>query len=374
MKKIKTAIGLMSGTSIDGIDVALIKSDGTKIISRDLFGYYPYDKEIRDKVRELVDKQTASLTSIKEVELDITKKHIYAVLDFLEKNKLSAKDIDIVGFHGHTIIHDPSKPITWQIGNAQMLATTVGIDVIADFRTRDIICGGQGAPLTPAYHHALFKDRDKPLAVLNIGGVSNITYIQSENAGNVIGFDTCFGNAPIDDLVKDKTGKNFDKNGALAKKGKVNYELSEEFLTENYFAQLPPKSLDRNQFNKAFEKFKKIKLEDALATLTHILAKSIEIAIKQIPNKPKEIIVCGGGRRNKAIMDDIKKVNKGIKVIDIDDLGINGDSIEAEAFAFLAIKSLDNSHVNFQKIAGINSENPQNLDSHPFCGGVLYHA
>ena len=158
IKKSYTAIGLMSGTSMDGIDVSLIKSDGIKIISLGQNKYYPYNSKIKNSLAKLIDNKILSLLEIKKIELEITNKHIEAVQDFLIKNKIDKKNVDVVGFHGQTILHNPEQKITWQIGNAQMLASEIGVGVVADFRTKDLVFEGQGAPLVPAYHLALFKD------------------------------------------------------------------------------------------------------------------------------------------------------------------------------------------------------------------------
>lgn len=374
---IKTSIGLMSGTSIDGIDIALIKSDGENIISKGANGYYPYSPEIKKSLAKLIHDPKISLLEIKQIELEITKKHISAVLNFLKKHHLNKSEIDVIGFHGQTILHAPEQKITWQIGNAQMIASTTGINVVADFRTKDIIFGGQGAPLVPIYHLVLFKNYQNPLYVLNIGGVANATYIENDKSENLIAFDVCFGNAPLDDLVKEKTGDNFDKDGILASKGKIDNNLAEEFLSLNYFTKQPPKSLDRNQFQKNLFKFEGLKLQDALATLAFIIGEAVNNSLQYLPKKPVEIIICGGGRKNKEIVRNISQATK-IKITNIDDLGFNGDAIEAEAFGFLAIRNLLNLPTSYPKTTGLlpekrefQSSSTKRLSS---CGGVFYHA
>ena len=377
MNKIMTAIGLMSGTSMDGIDIALIKSDGKNIISRDKFTYYPYSIKTKNIISKLIHNTSSSLLEIKEAELEITKKHIEFTLKFIKENSLSIKEIDVIGFHGHTILHNSDQKITWQIGNAQMLAIQTGIDVIADFRTKDMVLGGNGAPLVPIYHHALFKDYSKPIIVLNIGGVSNLTYIENNNENNLIAFDVCFGNAPIDDLVFKKTGMDFDNNGELSQKGKINFDLANQFLTIDYFKKKGPKSLDRNQLYKSLDKIKKLKLENALATMCYIIAKSLEIGLKQLPKNPKEIIVCGGGRKNMTIMNLIHEVTK-IKTTSIEEIINNGGGVEAEAFAFLAIRNLMNLPISFKKTTGVLPEKhaaqPLKGEDSSSCGGVFYRA
>jgi anhydro-N-acetylmuramic acid kinase len=375
--KIKTAIGLMSGTSMDGIDVALIKSDGKEIYNHKLSKFYPYGSKVKELLAKIISNKIDSLLEIKEIELEITKKHIAAVKDFLVKNKIDKKEIDVIGFHGQTILHHPKQQITWQIGNAQMLASQTGIDVVADFRTKDLVFGGQGAPLVPIYHLALFADYKKPLLVLNIGGVANITYVENNQEENLIAFDVCFGNAPLNDLVQQKTGKDFDKDGVLASKGKVNQDFVKAILALGYFKKQPPKSLDRNQFDLTIEKFSKLKVEDILASLVYVLGQSVANSIKFLPKKPIEIIVCGGGRKNLAIMNSIKNATQ-IKTTNIDDLEINGDFVEAEAFGFLAIRNLLNLPISYPKTTGIVLEKYEPRPSEPnrpsSCGGVFYRA
>ncbi|MES2677441.1 MAG: anhydro-N-acetylmuramic acid kinase [Pseudomonadota bacterium] len=375
--KIYTAIGLMSGTSLDGIDVALIKSDGQKIISCDANKYYPYSPKIKNSLTKLINNKTTSLLEIKEIELEITQKHIAAVKDFLAKNKIDKKDIDVIGFHGQTILHHPQKQITWQIGNAQMLASQTGIDVVADFRTKDLVFGGQGAPLVPIYHSALFADYKKPLLVLNIGGVTNLTYIKNQSAENLIAFDVCFGNAPLNDLIVKKTGKDFDKNGLLASSGKVNQDFVKAILALGYFKKQPPKSLDRNQFDMVIKKFSKLKMVDILASLVFVIGQAVNNSLKFLPEKPLQIIVCGGGRKNLAIMDNIKNATK-IPTINIDDLEIDGDFVEAEAFGFLAIRNFLNLPISYPKTTGILPEKRESHSSEKLrpssCGGVFYRA
>jgi anhydro-N-acetylmuramic acid kinase len=375
--KIKTAIGLMSGTSMDGIDVALIKSDGENITEKSINSYYPYNPKIKILLLDLINKPLTSLEKIKQIESEVTQANIDSVLKFLKEHQIKKNQVDLIGFHGQTILHNPKENITWQIGDAQKLASATNINVVADFRKKDILFGGQGAPLVPIYHLALLKEYKKPIIVLNIGGVANITYIEDDQPENLIAFDVCFGGAPMDDLIKEKTGKDFDKNGTLAQKGQIDQTLAEKFLSIDFFSKKPPKSLDRNQFQQILTNFKKLKLEDSLATLSFILSKAIEESLKFLPKKPLEIIICGGGRNNKTIVNNISKTTN-IKITNIDDLGINGDSVEAEAFGFLAIRNVLNLPISYPRTTGISLEKhgyqlsqTKRLSS---CGGVFYHA
>lgn len=353
-----TAIGLMSGTSLDGIDVSLIKSDGHEIYQKKQNLYYEYDNKTRVKIKKLIENKLHSLEEIKQAELLITEKHIAAVELFLQKFNLKNNQIDIIGFHGQTILHQPEAQITWQIGNSQMLATRLKIDVVADFRTKDVINGGQGAPLVPIYHHALFKNYiNKPIIILNIGGVCNITYLPRGNKPeNMVACDTCFGNAPIDDLVFNCIGRKFDEDGKIAQTGKVNHDIAQEILQDPYFIKSAPKSLDRNHFQKILtEKLQNQKLQDALATICYIIGQSLNIEIKKLAEKPEEIIICGGGRKNQTIIKQIIDTCQ-IKVIDINDINeLDGDFIESQTFAFLAIRYLKNLPITFSKTTGIKN-------------------
>lgn len=363
MDKIYRAIGLMSGTSMDGIDLALIESDGKKTIIRKNFAYKSYQESFKQNLRNII-YNSPKLEQIKSVENELTLLHANLVNQFLEENQIDKKTIDLIAFHGHTILHIPEKSITWQIGNGHLLAHKTGINVVSDFRTKDVILNGQGAPLVPIYHFYLLAQNTKPAAILNIGGISNITYIGSDNENEIEAFDVCFGNAPFDDLVKEKFGLEFDENGTLSHKGKVDFILADRILQNDIFHKKPPKSFDRNDFATLLAPIKSLKNpEDALATFAYMHAKSLQFSLAFLSQKPKEIFVCGGGRKNAAIMDEMKKWLSGISIKTIEEINLNGDAIEAEAFAFLGIRSILNLPLSFPKTTGTNS---------PLCGGVIY--
>ena len=362
MNKIYKSIGLMSGTSMDGIDLALIESDGAKVINRKNFLYKPYQEDFKNRLRALI-YDTPQLVEIKLVENELTQLHADLVNDFLAENKIPASEIDLLAFHGHTILHDSKRQITWQIGNPHLLATKTGIDVIADFRSRDVARLGQGAPLVPIYHFHLLSNKPKPVAILNIGGISNITYFKSDDANEIEAFDVCFGNAPLDDLVKEKLGLNFDENGQLAKNGAIDFILADRILQNEIFHKKPPKSFDRDDFVALLAPINSLKIEDALATFAYMHAKALQINLGFIGQKPAEIIICGGGRKNLAIMDEMKKWLPGIVIKSAEEVGLNGDSIEAEAFAFLGIRSFLKLPISFTKTTGVSSG---------ACGGVFY--
>lgn len=365
MPKIYKSIGLMSGTSMDGIDLALIESDGKNVINRKKFVYLPYEKSLRNKLSQLI-YETPKTLDIKIIENELTSLHADFVNDFLRENHLTHSEIDLISFHGHTIAHAPEQKVTWQIGNAHLLAKKTKIDVVADFRSRDVAFGGQGAPLVPIYHFYLLKDKVIPAAILNIGGISNITYFDNDDENSIEAFDTCFGNAPLDDLVKKVTTKDFDENGNLAKTGEIDFLLADRILQNKIFHKKPPKSFDRDDFSALLSPINNLKLEDALATFAYMHAKSLKINLEFLKEKPKEIIVCGGGRKNIAMMDEMKKWLSGISIKTAEEIGLNGDAVEAEAFAFLGIRYLKNLPISFAKTTGIEKNSA--------CGGVLYKA
>ncbi len=368
MNKIYRSIGLMSGTSMDGIDLALIESDGKKIIERKNFAYLSYKKDFKARLASLI-YDVPTLQQIKEVENELTLLHAKLVNDFLTENNIDKKTINIIAFHGHTISHVPEAGITWQIGNAHLLSRLTGIDVVADFRTRDVALGGQGAPLVPIYHFYLFAQQKKPTAILNIGGISNITYLASENENDMEAFDICFGNAPLDDLMKKKFGRDFDAGGELASSGKIDFLLADRILQNEIFHKKPPKSFDRDDFAEIVAPINSIKIEDALATFTYMHAQALAINLEFLGKKPQEIFVCGGGRKNTALMEDMQKYISGISIKAVEEIELNGDAIEAEAFAFLAIRSLLGLPISFKNTTGVCAKLPNH---HSACGGTLF--
>jgi anhydro-N-acetylmuramic acid kinase len=368
MSRTYKAIGLMSGTSMDGVDLALIESDGKKIIKHLNFTYQPYQKDFKEALNKVIYDRP-SLEKIKLVEKQLTLIHADLVNNFLTENKINPKEIDVVAFHGHTILHNPDQRITWQIGNSGLLSHLTGINVISDFRTRDVALGGQGAPLVPIFHFHLFAEHKRPTAILNIGGISNITYFNSENEEEIKAFDICFGNAPLDDLMRKKLGRDFDQDGEVAKKGTVDFLLADRILQNELFHKKPPKSFDRDDFSEIISPINNLKVEDALATFAYMHAKAININLDFLAEKPQEIFVCGGGRKNTALMDEMKKHIIGSKIRSVEEIGLNGDAVEAEAFAFLAIRSLLNLPISFRSTTGVSANLPNRNIAR---GGILF--
>jgi anhydro-N-acetylmuramic acid kinase len=365
MTKIYKSIGLMSGTSMDGIDLALIESDGVDATVNKNFDYIAYDSDFKKELLALI-YGTPKLQEIKSFENKFTLLHADFVNNFLAKNKIDPQEIDLIAFHGHTILHSPEQGTTWQIGNGHLLAEKTKINVVCDFRSRDVALGGQGAPLVPIYHfHLLHKKVQLPTAVLNIGGISNITYFDEGGETSIEAFDVCFGNAPFDDLMKKKFSRDYDHNGELSKKGNVDFLLADRILQNEIFQKKPPKSFDRDEFSRMLEPINNLKAEDALATFAYMHAKAIRANLGFLKNKPHEIFVCGGGRKNNALMDEMKKWLSGISVKTMEDIGLNGDAIEAEAFAFLGIRSVAGLPISFQRTSGITARSYSS-------GGIIY--
>jgi anhydro-N-acetylmuramic acid kinase len=332
----------MSGTSMDGIDVALIETDGQKQLIRRGFATYSYPEDFRKKLRAALGKKTAPA-----VEKELTKLHAFAVKDFLKKKKLRPKDIHAAGFHGHTLLHKPSSKITVQIGDGKSLAKLTGIPAVWDFRSDDVKAGGQGAPLVPVYHRALAASFPKPCAFVNIGGVSNITYLGERN--ELLAYDTGPGNALLDDWVLKHTGKPFDTGGKLAGKGKADKRFLKKFLKHPFFAKKPPKSLDRDDFARFVPKH--LNPADGAATLAAMTALSIAEGLKHLPKPPKFLAITGGGRKNAELLRLLKK-ETGIAVLPVEKKKLNGDAMEAEAFAYLAVRVIRKLAITFPGTTG----------------------
>ena len=263
------AIGLMSGTCLDGIDVSLIRTDGESQLELIANYHQPYEKEFQIELKKFLN--SAYNWSI--IERKLTVKHAQAIATLLDQVKPCEK-VEIIGFHGQTIIHKPEIGFTWQMGDPNLLAKLVKIDVIGDFRRRDMAYGGQGAPLVPVYHRALINQLEKPVLVINIGGVSNFTYI-GPNEDELIAFDVGPGNALIDDLCLELFGKQYDYDGNIASNGLVDRQLVEDLLRDEYFARPPPKSLDRNHFSSHVTRLNNLNHVDKIATISYFTVASI---------------------------------------------------------------------------------------------------
>lgn len=333
---IVTALGLMSGTSADGIDVAVIETDGTEVVALGPQATVSYDDTLRRRIRAAFGKRTGD----ERLEYDLTVAHATSVNKLLYQSNITIDKISIIGFHGQTILHRPEDRLTAQIGDGALLARLLGCTVVNRFRDADVAAGGQGAPLVPLYHLALARRARKrealelPIAIVNVGGVANVTFVGEQEA-DLIAFDTGPGNALIDDWMMAKCGVAMDENGVLAGAGKVDDAVLDRLLGNDYFHRAPPKSLDRNDFGAA--DIVGLSAADGAATLTAFTAHSIAQAVRHFPATPCRWLVTGGGARNATLMGHLRDL---LGTVDpVEALGWRSAALEAEAFAFLAVRS-----------------------------------
>ena len=359
------SVGLMSGTSRDGVDAALIRTDGSTKIEFHGFINRSYDPYIREKIKKACESEGEDLGSISAASELITEAHILAVQDLLADYELKESDIYVVGFHGHTINHDPIKAKSIQIGNAQKLASSIGINVVHNFRDADLKAGGQGAPLTPAFHAALSADMSKPIAVLNIGGVSNVTWMGSNfsfsdlKIEDFLAFDIGPGCALLDDWVNSKLGYNFDEDGKFSAMEEVDQDILLKLLSDPYFLRVPPKSLDRDYFE--LSEVKDLGDFDGAATLAQFTIQSIVKSVDIMPSSPLSWVVCGGGRKNLTILSGLRsQLNSEVLIAEF--VGWDGDAIEAQAFGWLAVRSAAGLPLSYPTTTGVVE---------PQTGGIL---
>ncbi len=360
MSKLLTAVGLMSGTSLDGIDVAMLRTDGLAHVERGPSETFPYSTSQRQLLRDalaaatVVTRRDDRSGVLGEAEAALTQWHAQAVQVFLQRCSLRASNIDLISFHGQTVIHRPEQALTVQLGDGQALAQATKIPVAFDLRAADVAAGGQGAPLVPAYHQALAAKLDLPVAFVNIGGVANVTYVA--NGADPIAFDTGPGNALLDDWMLKHTGKARDENGATALSGAPDETAVQQFLAHPFFTKSGPKSLDRN----SFPNLDQMNIADGAATLVAMTARSILKSAEHFPTAPKTWIICGGGRHNAAIMQALRST--GESVIKAEDASFNGDAMEAEAWAYLGVRAQLGLPLTYPATTGVKK---------PMSGGVF---
>jgi len=346
------AVGLMSGTSLDGVDAAVLVTDGVAVERLGPALTVPYDAELRERLRAVL----GGIGAIQAVERAVTLFHVAVVRQLLADNGLSAAEIDVVGFHGHTILHRPAERRTWQIGDGALLARQLRIPVVCDFRSADVAAGGQGAPLVPVFHRALATGIERPLAVLNLGGVGNVTWIGEDD--QLLAFDTGPGNALIDDWAMAHVGRPVDVGGKLAHLGKADFAALAKFERHDYFRQVPPKSLDRDDFRDFAARLVAGKAAaDGAATLTAFTARAAGLARVHFPQPVTRWLVCGGGRHNPAIMAALKS-ELNVPVDPVETVGWDGDALEAQAFAYLAVRSLRGLPLTFPETTGGPAPSP----------------
>jgi anhydro-N-acetylmuramic acid kinase len=356
------AIGLMSGTSLDGIDAAIVSTDGETVAAVGASATYPYDNAFRDRLRGLLGREPVPGDGPLIGEL--TRLHADAVSALLQTAGIAAAAIDVIGFHGQTVLHEPARRRTVQLGFGQVLADLTAIPVVEDFRSADVAAGGQGAPLVPLFHAALADRLVRPLAILNIGGVANVTWIGEGDplaSGSLLAFDCGPGNALIDDWVRFKTGQAMDEGGRLAGAGICDEGRVGRWLKHQYFRLSPPKSLDRDVFASWLAEIAGMNAADGAATLALLTARSVAAACRFFPATPRRWLVCGGGRHNSALMAMLARA-LAAPVEAVEQVGWQGDVLEAQAFAFLAVRSLRGLPLSVPGTTGVPA---------PQTGGVL---
>lgn len=348
----KWVAGCMSGTSLDGVDIALIKTDGQDIFERGASHFEPFSHEERAAIQAAMGFWDPADDLVRRAAFHIENAHLRAFRQI--------KGYDIIGFHGQTLAHDPKNFRTHQTGDGARLSRVLGRPVLWNFREHDVKAGGQGAPLAPFYHHAVAREMGltEPVAFLNLGGVGNITFLDPRIADpmdhrTLLAFDTGPANAPINDLMMYFYEEPMDRSGRIAMRaGGFDTRIMNEFLDDPYFLEKPPKSLDRNHFNSYQERLKQLPAEIAIATASEICVASIKAGLGQAPVHISHLYICGGGRNNLYIINRLNEVCD-IKIHKIDDLGLDGDMLEAEAFGYLAMRVLQKWPISQKNTTGI---------------------
>ncbi len=365
---LKCAIGLMSGTSMDGIDIAVVDTDGEQIVRRGTSGFVAYDAAFRQRIERALEvartitQRDERPGELADLEREITLRHADAVRGFLVAHP--ALRPDLIGFHGQTMFHNPDRGVTVQIGDGQLLARETGVPVVWDMRANDMRHGGQGAPLVPAYHAALAASlapvhRRFPVCFVNIGGISNVTFVPEH--GDPVAFDSGPGNALIDQWVSAHGDVSYDADGLIARQGSVVEPVADRYMAASFFTKPLPKSLDRNDFT--LEPARGLTLADGARTLAAVSARAIFAAARQMPEPPRLWILCGGGRKNPHIVGDLRDAAAGrAEVILAEDAGLDGDSMEAEAWAYLAVRAQRGLPLTFPSTTGCTE---------PVSGGII---
>jgi anhydro-N-acetylmuramic acid kinase len=371
------ALGLMSGTSCDGVGAALIETDGRRQVRALAALTNPYPDAFRTRLRRALGDPAAG----QAIAAELTDRHADAVKALLRQAGLSADAVHVVGFHGQTILHAPERRYTLQVGDGPRLARETGIDVVSDFRSRDVAAGGEGAPFAPLFHWALAASLPRPLAVLNLGGVGNATWIGEDKTGigedkagigeernpepNLLAFDTGPGNGLLDDWAFKTTGQHFDRDGALALAGKVDQGVLATLMTNPYFDRPAPKSLDREHFNAiARAALAPLSPKDGAATLVAFTVEAVARGQSQFPAAVNRWIVTGGGRHNPVVMAALRD-RLGLPVDAVEAVGWDGDHLEAQAFAYLAVRSLKGLPLSLPSTTGVPRPMPGGrLDRH----------
>jgi anhydro-N-acetylmuramic acid kinase len=346
----------MSGTSLDGIDAAIVETDGRAVFGFGPSRYRPYSEEERATLRAALGHWPGTPEAAAAART-VDTAHAEVLGELLADP--AAGKVALVGFHGQTLAHDPQGRGTHQAGDGARLAERLGYPVVWDFRSADVRFGGQGAPLAPAYHFALAKriGATEPVAFLNLGGVGNLTWVDPrldapEIAGALLAFDTGPANAPLDDLVRSRLGESCDRNGELAATGEVDRDALDAFDADAWFYRVPPKSLDRNAFPRLCEAVGRLSDADAAATLTAAAAAAVARGAEHFPSRVSRLLVTGGGRRNPVLMNMIARAFD-VPVEPVESVGLDGDMLEAQAFAHLAVRVVRGMATTFPGTTGV---------------------
>lgn len=328
------ALGAMSGTSLDGVDGAVVETDGERIMNFGESRYRAFTDAERSVLRAALGQWHGDAVEAATVVVDAAHAEVLAGFD----------NVEVVGFHGQTLAHEPHGRGTLQVGNGAALAEVLQTPVVWDFRSDDVAMGGEGAPLAPFFHFACARwiNATAPLCFLNLGGVANLTYVdpsfdRPDETGALLAFDTGPANAPVNDLMQARLGVEMDRDGALAAQGTVETGALELFLAEPYFAKMPPKSLDRNDFSEMIALVGELGDADAAATLTAMCAAGVAQGVEHCPTPPQRILVTGGGRHNPVLMQMLQ-VSLDCPVVPVETVGLDGDMLEAQAFGYLAVR------------------------------------
>lgn len=362
-------IGVMSGTSLDGIDTALVEIEDNQLrllASQD----YPIPDELKQRVLNICIGQQTNLIEVGEIDHQLGKLYAKAINSLLNASGYTASQITAIGNHGQTVFHQPNspQPFTMQLGDANIIAAQTGIDTVADFRRKDMALGGQGAPLVPAFHQSIFEPSDSSVIVLNIGGIANISVLRANQP--VLGYDTGPGNMLMDAWCQKHTGEAYDKNGQLASQGVVNQALLRDLLNEPYLKLNAPKSTGRELFNlswlEAHLQHHSLSVENIQRTLCELTAVTITDEVcKYLSGRTPELLVCGGGALNPLLMERIRHHLPDWSVMSTSDKGVDSDNMEAMAFAWLAYRRIHNLPSNLPEVTGA---------SRPASLGVIYPA
>ena len=358
-------IGLMSGTSMDGINGSFVRTDGINLKRYNISEITSYSSKsyfLLNKAQEKPDNYMYDISFRNELNYHITYDHYKNASILIEKAKLFP---ELIGFHGQTLIHKPEKGISLQIGDAKLLAKLLKTPVVSQFRQKDLELGGQGAPVSPIYHLSIIKEKNLilPCCFLNLGGIANITYWDGKT---LIGFDTGPANVLMDTYMQRVFNKKYDKNGCFASKGKTNLKILHEILKDNYFKITPPKSLDKFNFNYVFKKLYSANINefDVMATLAEFTFLSIKKSFSLLPQNIKTLVLMGGGVHNLYLLKKIKNLRK-IKTLTAQEINIPGDFVEAEMIAYLAGRSNFNLPITFPSTTGVKAETTGGIIDYP---------